>query len=52
MTEELSATMQDVGLSVNTINDNADAIRKDVEIIATKSEDINKFSKELKKQMY
>lgn len=51
-TEELSATMQDVGLSVNTINDNADAIRKDVEIIATKSEDINKFSKELKKQMY
>ena len=52
MTEELSATMQDVGLSVNTINDNADAIRKDVEIIATKSDDINKFSKELKKQMY
>ena len=52
LTEELSATMQDVGLSVNTINDNADAIRKDVEIIATKSDDINKFSKELKKQMY
>ena len=48
MTEELSATMQDVGLSVNTINDNADAIRKDVEIIATKSDDINKFSKEMK----
>ena len=48
MTEELSATMQDVGLSVNTINDNADNIRKDVEIIATKSDDINKFSKEMK----
>ena len=36
MTEELSATMQDVGLSVN------------VEIIATKSDDINQFSKEMK----
>lgn len=47
MTEELSATMQDVGLSVNTINDNADNILKDVEIIATKSDDINQFSKEM-----
>lgn len=48
MTEELSATMQDVGLSVNTINDNADNILKDVEIIATKSDNINQFSKEMK----
>ena len=48
MTEELSATMQDVGLSVNTINDNADIILKDVEIIATKSDYINQFSKEMK----
>lgn len=48
MTEELSATMQNVGLSVNTINDNADDILKDVEIIATKSDDINQFSKEMK----
>ncbi len=48
MTEELSATMQDVGLSVNTINDNADDMLKDVEIIATKSDDINQFSKEMK----
>ena len=48
MTEELSATRQDVGLSVNTINDNADNILKDVEIIATKSDDINQFSKEMK----
>ena len=48
MTEELSATMQDLGLSVNTINDNADNILKDVEIIATKSDDINQFSKEMK----
>lgn len=48
MTDELSATMQDVGLSVNTINDNADNILKDVEIIATKSDDINQFSKEMK----
>ena len=48
MTEELSATMQDVGLSVNTINDNADNILKDVEIIATKSDDINQFSKKMK----
>lgn len=48
MTEELSATMQNVGLSVNTINDNADNILKDVEIIATKSDDINQFSKEMK----
>ena len=48
MTEELSATMQDVGLSVNTINDNADDMLKDVEIIATKSDNINQFSKEMK----
>lgn len=48
VTEELSATMQDVGLSVNTINDNADDILKDVEIIATKSDNINQFSKEMK----
>lgn len=48
MTEELSATMQDVGLSVNIINDNADDILKDVEIIATKSDNINQFSKEMK----
>lgn len=48
MTEKLSATMQDVGLSVNTINDNADDILKDVEIIATKSDNINQFSKEMK----
>ena len=48
MTEELSATMQDVGLSVNTINDNADDILKDVEVIATKSDNINQFSKEMK----
>ena len=48
MTVELSATMQDVGLSVNTINDNADNILKDVEIIAIKSDDINQFSKEMK----
>lgn len=48
MTEELSATMHDVGLSVNTINDNADDILKDVEIIATKSDNINQFSKEMK----
>lgn len=48
MIEELSATMQDVGLSVNTINDNADDILKDVEIIATKSDNINQFSKEMK----
>ncbi len=48
MTEELSATIQDVGLSVNTINDNADDILKDVEIIATKSDNINQFSKEMK----
>lgn len=48
MTEKLSATMQDVGLSVNTINDNADNILKDVEIIAIKSDDINQFSKEMK----
>lgn len=48
MTEELSATIKDVGLSVNTINDNADDILKDVEIIATKSDNINQFSKEMK----
>ena len=40
--------MQDVGLSVNAINNNAEDIRNDVELIASKSDDINQFSKEMK----
>lgn len=48
MTEELSATMQDVGHSVSVINNNTENVRGDVEMIAHKSGEINKFSKEMK----
>ena len=48
MTEELSATMQDVGHSVSVINNNTENVRGDVEIIAHKSGEINEFSKEMK----
>lgn len=48
MTEELSATMQDVGHSVNVINNNTENVRGDVEMIAHKSGEINEFSKEMK----
>ena len=48
MTEELSATMQDVGHSVSVINNNTENARGDVEMIAHKSGEINEFSKEMK----
>ncbi len=48
MTEELSATMQDVGHSVSVINNNTENVRGDVEMIAHKSGEINEFSKEMK----
>lgn len=48
MTEELSATMQDVGHSVSVINNNTKNVRGDVEMIAHKSGEINEFSKEMK----
>lgn len=48
MTEELSATMQDVGHSVSVINNNTENVRGDVEMIAHKSSEINEFSKEMK----
>lgn len=48
VTEELSATMQDVGHSVSVINNNTENVRGDVEMIAHKSGEINEFSKEMK----
>ena len=48
MTEELSATMQDVGHSVSVINNNTENVRGDVEMIAHKSGEINELSKEMK----
>ena len=48
MTEELSATMQDVGHSVSVINNNTENVRGDVEMRAHKSGEINEFSKEMK----
>lgn len=48
MTEELSATMQDVGHLVSVINNNTENVRGDVEMIAHKSGEINEFSKEMK----
>lgn len=48
MTEELSATMQDVGHSVSVTKNNTENVRGDVEMIAHKSGEINEFSKEMK----
>lgn len=48
LTEQLSATMQEIGRSSNTINSNTGSVREEVEIIANKSNSINDYSKEMK----
>ena len=48
MTQELSATMQQIENSAGKINENADSVRGEVEEIASKSNSINMYSKEMK----
>ena len=48
VTEELAATMTEVGVSAGTINVNTEDIRAEVEAIAAKSNSINEYSKEMK----
>lgn len=48
VTEELAATMQEVGNSAGIINRNVDSVRGEVETIADKSNSINDYSKEMK----
>ena len=50
LTEELSATMQEVSNSTGVINKNADGMRNEVNLIADKSNDINKYSMNMKQQ--
>ena len=49
VTEELSATMQEIGNAASVINQNADAVLNKVVEIAEKSGSINDYSKEMKK---
>lgn len=48
VTEELAATMTEVGVSAGAINVNTEDIRAEVEAIAAKSNSINEYSKEMK----
>lgn len=47
VTEELAATMQEVGNSAGIINKNADSVNNDVALIAEHSDNINNYSKEM-----
>ncbi len=49
VTEQLAATMQEVGSSSNIINGNVESVRDDVEIIAEKTNQITDYSMEMKK---
>ncbi len=48
VTEQLATTMSEVGVSAGIINQNAAAIRTDVEEIALKSTSINDYTKQMK----
>lgn len=48
VTEQLAATMSEVGVSAGIINQNAAAIRTDVEEIALKSTGINDYTKQMR----
>ena len=50
LTEELSATMTDVANSTGIINQNAEAVREEVNRIADKSSSMNEYSVEMKQQ--
>lgn len=48
VTQQLSATMQEVGNSAGIINQNTDSVRSETEIIADKSSSINEYSRRMK----
>lgn len=48
VTEELAATMNEVGVSAGVINQNAEAVRTEVEEIASKSTSINDYTKQMR----
>lgn len=48
VTEELTATMIEVGNSANAINRNVDSVSNEVDTIAEKSNEINDYTKEMK----
>ena len=48
VTEELAATMNEVGISASVINQNAEAVRTEVEEIALKSNSINGYTKQMR----
>ena len=48
LTEELAATMQEVGNSATIINQNANNVRNEVDIISIKSNEINDYTKIMK----
>ncbi|MBD5546085.1 MAG: methyl-accepting chemotaxis protein [Lachnospiraceae bacterium] len=50
LTQELAATMQEVSHSTSMINQNAEAVLAEVNLIADKSTDMNQYSIEMKKQ--
>ena len=50
LTEELSATMTEVANSTEIINQNAEAVRGEVNLIADKSSAMNEYSAEMKQQ--
>ncbi len=50
LTEELAATMQEVGNSAGVINQNIVLVRDDVDLIADKSNEINIYSKKMKNE--
>lgn len=48
VTEELAATMNEVGISAGIINENAEAVRTEVDEIALKSNSINDYTKQMR----
>lgn len=48
LTEELTATMEEVADSAGTINKNTEAVRNEVDEMAEKSREINEYSKTMK----
>lgn len=48
VTQELAATMEEVGNSATAINRNVGSVRNEVDVIAEKSNEINGYTKEMK----
>lgn len=48
VTEELAATMNEVGVSAGMINQNTEAVQTEVQEIASKSNDINEYTRQMR----